>query len=217
MKTARRRHLLWDWNGTLLDDTRACVSALNTMLRERGLPAIDSLFYRRWFGFPVRDFYRCLGLRPDDGGWEEMAVRFHDLYLREPVEVAAAAHTALERVAAAGLPQSVLSACEQEMLESLVGRHGLRGYFRHIQGTDSLDGDSKVEAGRQLLARLGHDPQDLLLVGDTLHDAEVAEALGCGCLLIAAGHQTAARLRRSGRPVLASLSEFVAESEDLLR
>lgn len=206
----RPAHVVWDWNGTLLDDTQACIAALNTLLRERRLPLLDARRYRDSFGFPVRDFYRTLGIDPAAGDWDALAARFHDLYLEQAMTVTAAARAAVRFVAAAGLPQSVLSACEQGILERLIARHGLAGCFRLVQGVDNLNGCSKLAAGRALVARLGLAARDLLLIGDTLHDAEVAAALGCSCLLVADGHQSRARLEHSGCPVIASLSELPA-------
>ncbi|MDD5704556.1 MAG: HAD hydrolase-like protein [Kiritimatiellae bacterium] len=207
-RMARPAHVVWDWNGTLLDDTQACLNAINVLLREHRLKTIDHATYRAGFGFPVRDFYRALGLRPDSGNWNAMAARFHELYLAQPATVTDAARAAVAGIAAAGLPQSVLSACEQRILELLIARHGLSGCFQHIQGTDNLDGHSKLAVGRELVARLRLAPAQLLLIGDTVHDAEVAAELGCPCLLVANGHQSRERLERTGRPVISSLADL---------
>ena len=56
-----RPHIVWDWNGTLLDDVDAGIGALNRMLADRGLPAITRDFYRARFRFPVRPLYFEIG------------------------------------------------------------------------------------------------------------------------------------------------------------
>ena len=199
-------HVIWDWNGTLFDDAQACVNTLNILLRERGLAGIGMEDYRERFGFPVRDFYRTLGFDLPAEDWETLARRFHTLYLADGTAVVPpAARAALAWMKKAQIRQSVLSACEQTILTRLLLQHRLSGTFDHVQGTDNLDGRSKIEVGRRLVAVLGLPTDRLLLIGDTLHDAEVAEALGCRCLLIADGHQTRHRLTRSGCPVLDSL------------
>ena len=206
-------HIVWDWNGTLLDDTEACRSAINLLLRERGLPPVSLAAYRRDFGFPVREFYRRIGIVPDDEDWDALARRFHDLYLPQPVRVVPAAHRVVAGLARANIPQSVLSACEQGLLDAQIALHGFGGYFGWVQGSDNLDGGSKLSAGQVLLERLGMAPDGVLLVGDTLHDAEVACRLGCACLLVADGHQSRERLETAGCPVvddLAGLRELLA-------
>ena len=53
------RCVIWDWNGTLLDDLQLCLRLLNEMLEEDGCPnRYDLAAYREIFGFPVVDYYR---------------------------------------------------------------------------------------------------------------------------------------------------------------
>lgn len=204
-------HVIWDWNGTLLDDTQAGVNAVNGMLRARGLPPLDLPRYRDLFGFPVRDFYRSVGFRLEQEDWDAMAREFHarflaDTTLRLHVEAA----SALGGFAGDGIGQSVLSASEQSILEAMLATFGVAGYFDHVCGVDNLYGHSKLDLGRALLARLALPPHRVLMIGDSLHDHEVADALGTRCLLVAQGHQSYARLARSGAPVLESLGDLRA-------
>ena len=58
------KHIVWDWNGTLLDDAWLCVEVLNQMLSQRGRAAITLEFYRQHFKFPVIDSTISSTLRP---------------------------------------------------------------------------------------------------------------------------------------------------------
>lgn len=198
-------HVIWDWNGTLLDDAQACINVLNRFLRERDLPLLDRERYRGCFGFPVRDFYKSLGITACDQAWQELAVSFHAYYLQETATIFSHVRQTLSWLQAEQIPQSILSACEQSLLNRQVAEHGLAGFFQHVRGTDNLDGRSKIAVGQDLMARLDVQCGTRLLIGDTLHDAEVAAALGCRCLLVANGHQDRARLEQAGCPVLDSL------------
>jgi phosphoglycolate phosphatase len=207
----RFRHIIWDWNGTLLDDTQAGVNAVNGMLAARGLPLIDVPYYRDVFGFPVKDFYRTIGFRLEDENWDAMARDFHDRFLADAtIRLHGHAVAALECFREAGVGQSILSASEQGILDSMLAGFGIARYFDAVCGVDNLYGHSKRELGRALLARLALDPSAVLLIGDSLHDHEVADDLGVDCLLIARGHQSPARLARSGAPVLDSLADIPA-------
>ena len=57
----RYKHIIWDWNGTLLDDTWLCVEGINQALIKRNLTPISEDRYREVFTFPVRDYYKKLG------------------------------------------------------------------------------------------------------------------------------------------------------------
>ena len=52
----RTKHIVWDWNGTLIDDVSLCVNVLNELLSDYELPEISIEFYRSNFSFPVSDF-----------------------------------------------------------------------------------------------------------------------------------------------------------------
>ncbi|HRR32777.1 MAG TPA: HAD family hydrolase [Kiritimatiellia bacterium] len=205
------RHVIWDWNGTLLDDTQAGVNAVNGMLHARGLPPLDLARYRDLFGFPVRHFYEAIGFRLESEDWDAMAREFHDRFLSEPcIQLHREAAGVLQRFSDAGISQSVLSASEQSILERMLTTFEVGHYFAHIFGVDNLYGHSKLDLGRALLERLTVPRNGILLIGDSLHDHEVAEALGVQCLLIAQGHQSYERLARCGAPVLHRLSDLDA-------
>ena len=120
-------HIVWDWNGTLLDDTRAALGALNAMLARRSLPAITLESYRSRFHFPAREYYDEIGMPVPDAEWDAIAQEYHDSY---DVESATAALNpdavaALELARSRGARQSILSALRQDLLEAAVARFGI--------------------------------------------------------------------------------------------
>lgn len=208
-------HLVWDWNGTLVDDAEACVASLNDLLRNHGFRQVTVEEYRRDFGFPVQDYYVRLGFDFDRHDWKRVADEYFEYYgIRE--RGAGLRKGALEMLAflrKRNIPMSVLSASEMAVLERMVTERGIKGYFQGLYGLSNSFADSKVDIGRKLLAGLGCDPSSVLLVGDTIHDHEVASAMGCCCVLMCGGHQTRDRLESTGREVLSD----IAELEEYLR
>ena len=51
------------------------------------------------------------------------------------------------------------------------------------------------------------DPADCAMIGDTLHDADVARALGSRCILVCEGHQLKSTLETAGCEVAKDLTE----------
>lgn len=191
------RHILWDWNGTLLDDTEAALDTLNEMIAARGGKPIAMDFYRDRFAFPVKPFYDTIGISAkDDAEWDAIAREYHEVYSRQPKKLNALALEALGSVRAAGLKQWIISALRQDLLERDVAHYGVSGFFEGVYGTDNLDGSSKIGRARELLARIGGPNKDIVLIGDALHDKEVADALGIRCILCAQGSHAAWRLER---------------------
>ena len=73
-------HIIWDWNGTLWDDTWLCVEINNHMLERRGLPLIDLDIYRDKLCFPVDRYYCQLGFDYGADPYERLAEEFIKLF-----------------------------------------------------------------------------------------------------------------------------------------
>ena len=97
-----------------------------------------------------------------------------------------------------GVRQYILSALQENLLEDMLERFGIRDYFEGVCGSDNIYADGKIARGERMLDVYPIEPRETLMVGDTLHDAEVAEALGFNIRLYAGGHNSAERLREKG-------------------
>ncbi len=207
--------LVWDWNGTLLDDTAAALGALNELLAARRLPTITLEFYRETFSFPVRPYYEFLGMDLAHENWDALAQSYHDAYHARPADLNHEARAALDYAKIQGWRQVLLSALRQDYLDAAVDRFGLRDYFAFVVGSDNLDGGSKQSrafALKDLLCRAdGGEMDDLVFLGDALHDKEVADALGARCILFSGGGHAHDRLAAVA-PTFASLLEAVKQT-----
>lgn len=187
-------YILWDWNGTLLDDTQAALDTLNIMLSRRGVKPITLEFFRNHFAFPCRPFYDTIGMHVEDSEWDALAKEYHDLYAEQPKELNRETIAALERVKTAGARQSIISALRQDLLDEVTERMGVAKYMECIYGVDNLDGASKLDRALELLTRI--DNADPVVIGDALHDKEVADALKVRCVLCGQGSHASWRLRK---------------------
>lgn len=197
MTRLRFRHIVWDWNGTLIDDLDYSISVMNGLLHRRNLPLLDRARYHALFDFPVRDYYFRLGFDPSIDTFEQLSEEFIGAYDAHRWDCTLHGQVAdlLAAVTRAGATQSILSAYRQETLHEIVGHFSLTPHFIRLTGLDNIFAHSKADLGRAWLDELGLPPAEVLLVGDTLHDLEVAQHLGVDCVLVAAGHHPAARLR----------------------
>jgi phosphoglycolate phosphatase len=210
--------IIWDFNGTLIDDLDLVVRCVNEQLARRDLPLLTTSSYRSVFGFPVEDYYRRIGLNPDKEPMADLSAEFFSAYDRglETCNLYSDAFDTLERLSAIGCAQFVLSAMEEDRLRSTVAHLGIAGFFAGVYGLSHLEGDSKLSRGQDLLNDFDIDPHTAVLVGDTDHDAEVAVALGVFGTLIAQGHQSLSRLQDTGRPVYPSLRVWMTAVDERL-
>ena len=205
--------ILWDWNGTLLDDVALCVDALNRLLERHGYAQrYDLTSYREIFGFPIVEYYRRAGFDFAKHPFEDLA----ESYMADYIPASAAcplmegAVEALAAFRAAGMRQVVLSASPVTTLQQQVTERGVQHYFDRLLGLGDIYAKSKVEVGLRYLAESGFDRRRAVMIGDSVHDFEVAQALGVHCVLQAAGHQPAAVLRATGASVADDVRQAAA-------
>jgi phosphoglycolate phosphatase len=206
------KHVIWDWNGTLLDDTWLCVDVLNGLLARRGRAAITVADYRENFGFPVIHFYEYLGFDTDVDSFDQVSREFIGDYESrwfQECRLHRDVDRVLTKLTQCGLTHSVLSAAKQEALESGIRHYGIREHFTGLAGTDNIYAQGKIGRGKQWIQQLPWRPEEVLMVGDTLHDYEVAQAIGTDCILLSHGHHTAERLAATGARLAPSLSALL--------
>ncbi|ACY14222.1 HAD family hydrolase [Haliangium ochraceum] len=213
--TRRYSHIIWDWNGTLFDDLELCIAIENQLLAQCGKPTIDRDRYRDCFDLPVRGFYEAIGFTFSAGAtqsFEALMAGFWDAYnARHETECGLheGALALLSSLSAAGYQHAILSSLPHPQLTAAVARFALDSYFVQVSGHADSSAGSKLERGRALMAALGIAPGKAVLIGDTTHDREVAEALGIDAILVASGHQSPLRLRRTNAPVCETLAAVV--------
>ena len=206
----QRKTIIWDWNGTLLDDAEICRTAINRMLKARNLPELSLEKYRDVFTFPVIDYYRQVGFDFDKEEWEPVAMEFINLYLGalKEVELTPFANETLEKFKQKGYRQAIISAMQHDALLKSVSELGIYDYFDFIGGIGDHYGGGKVDNARNYFTVAGLNPEQVTLIGDTIHDSEVAAELGCKCVLVTTGHQSLRRLQLTGLTVIKNLSEI---------
>lgn len=199
-----RKHIIWDWNGTILDDVHYTLETANWLLEKHQLPAIDYDHYRNIFDFPVRKYYDRLGFDYSLTSFEELCHQFVEKYMMNFSACKPFPHilNLLQEGRSHCEQQSILSATDQDSLDDMVRHFDMGHLFDQVFGTNNKLAVSKTERGAELVRQSGIHPSDTLLVGDTLHDAEVAEELGIDILLVTHGHHSKEKLSETGARLL---------------
>ncbi len=203
--------IVWDFNGTLLDDIRAGIDAVNDMLSRRGLATIDSVeSYREMFCFPIIDYYAKVGFDFEkEDYYTVLAPEWVALYMEnyKHSTLMPSAKQTLQALAAQGYTQTLLSATELQMLKGQVQDLGLESHFAEIWGLDNIHAGGKI--GTALAWREAHPHAKALFVGDSVHDWEVARAANADCVLYCGGHQSRAQLQVCGCPIIDRLDQLI--------
>lgn len=200
--------IIWDFNGTLLDDIDAIIGANNEINRRYGMGEISADYYRQFFAYPPMAFYEGMGYDFTKIPYAEASAEFIACYQKrlESSRLTEGAREVLQTFHDRGIEQIVLSAHNQQMLTDHLEQLGIAHYFSHISGDDGIVITGKVERARKLAAE--RDLSQAVLIGDTSHDFETACALGCRCVLYSGGHEALSRLEQLGVPIFGSMAQI---------
>ncbi len=194
------KHILWDWNGTLLDDVWVSVKSINIILNRYKIDEITICKYLEIFTFPVIDYYKKIGFNFEKDPFEKIGTEFILEYTKN--QFLPDLHTnsleTLTKIKALEVPQSIVSAATQKMLDKMMKHHKLNNYFKYVVGQDNHYAYGKEEKVKELIKIEKIKPSEVLYIGDTIHDFDVAGNLRIDCLLLSHGHTSYTRLLKTG-------------------
>lgn len=203
------KHIIWDWNGTLLDDFQLCLEVLNGQLTRRNLPRVSTKRYQKTFGFPVQQHYEANGFNFSLEDFEAVNEEFISEYEKRRLEcklrdgvIETIFHNRF-----LGIGQSILSALYQPILNTSVEQFGIRDMFTTISGSNNKIHSDKSIRGKALLSKIGLSLEEILYIGDVCADHIAATEMGIDCVLIS-GTQSRKRLLATGARVIDNLSEL---------
>ena len=216
MVESRYSHVIWDWNGTLLNDVAWCMTQINRMLHKRNKRILANVSeYHAVFGFPIIEYYKNVGFDFDEEPFEMLAREYIEMYHGEGSGCMALyenAECVLRAIQSLRIPQIILSASAQNNLEMQLNPFDIRLYFDEVLGISDIYAKSKLEIGTDYISR--NNVQRGIMIGDTVHDFEVSQAMGIACILVTHGHQSREKLMACNVPVVDNLAEVLSYLAD---
>ncbi len=200
-------YIIWDWNGTLLDDVSAAMDSVNDMLVKRGMEKIDIIRYKECIGVPIIRFYEeIFDLEKED--YNEILREYNVGYLKHLTEcdLSEGAREMLEYFKNLGCRQVIVSSSHNGQLLENTEKYGIKDYFEEILGSEDFLAASKIERAIDYLEK--HPKGKVLVIGDIAHDCEMAEKLGADCVLLTSGHEMFERLKECNAKIIDSLLEL---------
>ncbi len=209
------KYIIWDWNGTLLNDIGASLASVNDMLDIRGMEPIDIDRYKECIGVPIIRFYeQVFDIEKED--YSIVIKQYNEGYLRHLKDfgLTDGAIEALNYFKKNGAKQVIVSSSNNEQLCMNAEKYGVSEYFDAILGAGDYFAGSKIERAREYLAENNAQKDEILVIGDLEHDAEMADTLGADCILLTSGHEHPERLKNAKTPLVNDLYELVKVIEN---
>ncbi len=202
--------IIWDFNGTIIDDVNAALGAVNDMLTKRRQKTIDIQKYRDAIDIPIWNFYLTV-FEADTITQEETIVEF-DLGVDKHLQknpLMPDADKALSYFANLCKHQIIVSSSHIDKVRKQLISLGVEKYFSQVLALSDYYAGDKTHLARKYME--GHNliPSETLVIGDCVADFRMASELGCDCILNTKGHQSRDALSKTGAVVIDSLSELI--------
>jgi phosphoglycolate phosphatase len=203
------QNVFWDWNGTLINDLETSINSVNISLEKRGLPKITKNTYFNEFCFPVSKFYEVIGFDLKKESYETLANEFIFYYNQEVKKASLHPHASevLGKLAINGVKLFILSASEKQILIHGLKKFGIDTLFSDLIALDNVYASGKIGIAKEWFNNNNIEGKSLM-IGDTFHDYEVAQALNMDCILFTGGHTDREKLKELDVKLIDSYTEL---------
>ncbi len=210
------KYVFFDFNGTILDDVMLCLNLLNEMLDEQNKKKLSLNEYKNVFTFPVIDYYVKAGLDFNIKSFKELSFEFINKYQPNSLKCSLYPNTieTFKILISKGYKLVCLSASQIDNLIMQLKHFEIYDYFTSILGLSNIYAKSKVEVGLNYIKENNIDPKECIMIGDTLHDAEVSDNMGIDSVLVSFGHQSYDVLKKSNKKILDNTYDLINYLEE---
>lgn len=185
-------YILWDWNGTIVDDLDTNFKIINQLLLKRNLPAITMQKYKEIFTFPIIDFYRSAGFDCQTDAYDALVSDYKSTYEAQMnnINLMPYAEFVFSKINHKKIKQFIFSASSYHAIKNQLNFFNISHYFSDIIAQTNDYAFGKYDLAVQWYNRNSiNNANRILVIGDTLHDFEISQKMGFDCLLISKGHQ----------------------------
>ena len=134
------KNIIWDWNGTIVNDAFLFIQIMTGLLKAAGLPQISSVDYKNKFCFPIQNYWRLLVFSFTEKTFNKMNAQFIVNYKKQMYRPLL--HLGIKSLFVLlkkrKINQFVVSASENSLLENSIKHYGLSSSFRAVCGVDNL-------------------------------------------------------------------------------
>ncbi|OIN85724.1 MAG: hypothetical protein AUJ12_08395 [Alphaproteobacteria bacterium CG1_02_46_17] len=210
---------VFDWNGTLIDDSPANLAGANATFRVAGVPELTMEQYRDTMDFPLIHFYNRNGVDTDTylRNIDAFGEAFFSEYRKasEHMPLRTGAIEILDYFLEENVTLMILSNHLQEHLEEQLAARHIHHKFRHISGNTVFDKKemtkmNKLERLKSIMDEHGYKAEESFIIGDSLEEPEIARAMGMTAVSVTWGCFSRRRLEGT------TTSHIIDHLEDMI-
>lgn len=210
MKLTDYEYIIFDFNGTILDDVDLCINILNYMLEKHGYQKVTKERYLEIFTFPIIKYYKLAGFDFNKHSFHDLSIEFINMYQQASLKclIYDGVIELLNKLKQLNKKIILLSASQIDNLLEQTNHFDITKYFDQILGLDNIQAKSKIDIAKKYFIDNNINLSKAIMIGDTIHDMEVANELNINSVLIANGHQSYNRLKKIKKEVYKNIKEI---------
>ncbi len=168
--------LVFDWDGTVLDSTRAIVQAMQAACRDLGLPEPDEQCARQVIGLGLGDALRLVAPGLSVDCYPQMSDRYRHHYLScdRSLNLFEGIPALMAELHAQGFCLAVATGKGRRGLNRALGDSGLGHFFSSTRCADECFSKPHPQMLEELMDEFDVLPSRTLMIGDTTHDLQMA-------------------------------------------
>ncbi|HKW37080.1 MAG TPA: HAD-IA family hydrolase [Burkholderiales bacterium] len=188
--------LVFDWDGTLIDSAGAIVHCIQSACRDLGLPVPDEARASHVIGLGLNDAlaYAAPGLLPQDYGRMVERYRIHFLARDAAIPLFRGAAEMLAALREGGHTLAIATGKSRKGLARALENTGLRPLFASSRCADECTPKPAPDMLLDLMDELGASEANTLMIGDTVHDLQMAARAGVPAVAVSYGAHARADL-----------------------
>ena len=187
--TKRFELLVFDWDGTLMDSAGAIVASIQASCADLGLPIPTRERAAHVIGLGLKDAlsYAVPELPPEDYGKLSERYRHHYLARDPDIELFPGMREMLVGLKQRGYLLAVATGKSRVGLDRVLAATQLQPYFDSSRCADETHSKPHPAMLQELMQELLIDAQSTLMIGDTVHDMQMALSAGVPALAVSYG------------------------------
>ncbi len=197
IKERRYELIVWDWDGTIMDSTPTIVHCIQQACRDLDFPVPEDSIASYVIGLGIHDSLRRVVPTIDPKHFPTLVDRFRYHYLAKDHELHlfGGMRDLLENLRAQGFMLGVATGKPRRGLDRSLRHHQLEHLFHDTRTADESFAKPHPGMLMDLSDRLQVPVRKMLMIGDTTHDLQMAQAAEVDAVAVTYGAHPADALR----------------------
>lgn len=183
--------IIFDWDGTLMDSVGLIVDAMRYAAKKHGLTVTDEAT-KSIIGIALVDAFPML-FPNDSDKYDELLATYSEYYVKhcDNDKLFDGIKELIQDLHAQGKTLAIATGKKRKGLQRVLPNSGIQAFFTLTKTADETAGKPNPLMLQAILSETGKTVEDAILVGDSIHDIRMANAIQMDSIAVSYGCEKA--------------------------